>query len=333
MRFMRTVGVLALVAAALPGHTQRVTTATSSGIQPATGALPAAPLAGATKELGEIAPELQISTWINGQGVTLAAGRGEKIYVLDFWATWCQPCVISIPHLQKLQEKYRDKGIVFIGITDEPEAAVRPFVQKQGERMDYLVAIDDARRTGAEYMDAFGARGLPYAFIVDREGRVAWHGHPMGALSRTLDQVIAGTYDTEKAKRAAKAPQKVRRYFQLVQERSPEAKAVGEMVLELASEEPALLAEFGMRIVSSSDIPDPDRELALRALKKACEATEYENAQMLHYYAHGLFTTGDREKALTYQKMAVEKNQDKGREDLLKTALERYGKAVEQGTQ
>ena len=80
-------------------------------------------------DLGDEAKPLQISKWVKGKKVDLAKGKGKKVYVVEFWATWCPPCRTTIPHLTELQKKYKDKGVVFIGVSDEKASVVKKFVE------------------------------------------------------------------------------------------------------------------------------------------------------------------------------------------------------------
>jgi thiol-disulfide isomerase/thioredoxin len=89
----------------------------------------------------------------------------------------CPPCRTSIPHLTELQKKY--SSIKFIGVSNEARSAVEPFVQQQGSKMDYRVALDLNGSANQEFMAKVGARGIPTAFVIDKTGRVKWHGHPM----------------------------------------------------------------------------------------------------------------------------------------------------------
>src|SRR5687767_13027650 len=88
-------------------------------------------------ELGDPAPELQIAKWVKGEPVK--EFEKGKVYVVEFWATWCGPCRTSIPHLTEMQKKYEDK-VVFIGVSDEDAETVAPFVDKMGDEMAYRVA-------------------------------------------------------------------------------------------------------------------------------------------------------------------------------------------------
>ncbi|HWQ90819.1 MAG TPA: TlpA disulfide reductase family protein, partial [Clostridia bacterium] len=138
----------------------------------------------ATLKIGDPAPKLQTGKWIQGDPVT--AFEKDKAYIVEFWATWCPPCKASIPHLNEVAQKFKDKGLVVIGqdVWERDEKLVVPFVKQMGEKMTYRVALDDKSDGGkgkmAEtWMEASGQTGIPAAFLVDKEGKIAWIGHPM----------------------------------------------------------------------------------------------------------------------------------------------------------
>jgi thiol-disulfide isomerase/thioredoxin len=165
-------------------------------------------------ELGDPAKPLDIKDWVKGGPVDLAAGKGKTIYVVEFWATWCPPCRTSIPHLTEMQKQFKDKGVVFIGVSNEKTDVVKKFVDKMGAQMDYTVAVD-AGKTSEGYMEAYGASGIPHAFIVDKEGKVVWEGHPMDGLDKALEQIVAGKYDMTSAKKRASVQAKLSEYVEL----------------------------------------------------------------------------------------------------------------------
>lgn len=164
--------------------------------------------AAATLKPGDPAPALAVDKWVKGEEVKeLEKG---KVYVIECWATWCGPCIQAIPHVTELQKKYADKDLVVIGMNvwENDVAEVEPFVKKMGDKMDYRVATDDTSDGGkgkmAEtWMAAAGRNGIPCSFIVDREGKIAWIGHPM-KMDEPLQQVIEGKFDP--AKEAERAP-------------------------------------------------------------------------------------------------------------------------------
>src|SRR4051812_18347900 len=150
-------------------------------------------------ELGDPAPEIKIAKWIKGEPAKIT---GDGTYVVEFWATWCAPCRQSIPHLTEMQKKFKD--VTFIGVSDEKESTVQKFVDDMGSKMDYRVAIDDGKKTGASYMEAFGVNGIPHAFVV-KDQKIIWQGHPMDNLEESLEQIRTGKYDLAIAKQRSRA--------------------------------------------------------------------------------------------------------------------------------
>lgn len=172
-------------------------------------ALAAAP----TLKIGDPAPKLQTGKWVQGEPVK--EFEPGKAYIVEFWATWCGPCRVSIPHLNETYQKYKDKGLIVIGqdCWERDESQVAPFVKKMGEKMTYRVALDD--KDGSEkgkmaetWMDAAGRNGIPSAFLVDKKGLIAWIGHPMELKEKVIEEVLEGTFDVKKAAAAYDQEQK-----------------------------------------------------------------------------------------------------------------------------
>ena len=177
-----------------------------------------------TAEVGDPAAPLKIAEWVKGDAVDLAKVKGKKIVVVEFWATWCPPCRTSIPHLTELQKKFKDQDVVIVGVSGEKVSEIKPFVAKQGDKMNYVVAADDGNATAERYMTAYQQNGIPHAFIVDKESRVVWHGHPMIGLEGVLNQVVAGQFDLEASKRRSAAEGKLQEYTQLLASGADDAK-------------------------------------------------------------------------------------------------------------
>jgi peroxiredoxin len=186
----------------------------------------------AAAELGDPAPPLQISEWVKGQPVDLAEGKGKRIHVIAFWATTYGPIRTSIAFLTELQRKFKDQDVVIVGICKDKPDVARKFVDQMGDKMDYTVAIEKGRATGDGYMKAFGANTIPHAFVVDKEGKFAWQGHPMGDLEVTLQEMLAGKHTLERAKQRARGRTLLEEYFRMVQQNQSGPK-VDETVKEL----------------------------------------------------------------------------------------------------
>jgi len=142
------------------------------------------------------APVLTVAEWVKGEPVTLEDGKGKNIYVVEFWATWCPPCRKSIPHLTDLQKKYEEKDVVIVGVTDEGLETVKPFVEKMADKMDYRIAIDKDRQTFKAFSKVAEIDGIPTAFVIDKTGKVVWHGHPMGELEDILEDLTKTSEST-----------------------------------------------------------------------------------------------------------------------------------------
>ena len=101
-----------------------------------------------------------------GGTVSLAHYRGRVVF-LNFWATWCPPCLVEMPAMERLYGRLRDKGFVVLAISlDADEAAVTPFLKEHG--LTFPVGLDPKQRVGILY----GVRALPSTFLLDRKGRV-----------------------------------------------------------------------------------------------------------------------------------------------------------------
>lgn len=163
-------------------------------------------------KVGDSAPKLQVGEWVQGEPVTNF--EKDKVYLVEFWATWCGPCRVSIPHLNELHQKYQDKGLIVIGqdVFERDEKLVAPFVKQMGEKMTYRVALDDksGNNKGAmavNWMEAAGQSGIPTAFLVNKEGKIAWIGHPMTLKESLIEEVLAGRHDLKTAAAAYQTEQ------------------------------------------------------------------------------------------------------------------------------
>ena len=165
------------------------------------------------KLLGPGDPAPSIAEMVSVSGEKLEQFEPGTSYVIDFWATWCGPCIKAMPHMSELAKKYKDKSVKVHGISiweTEMRAdkalvdRVRDFVQTS-ETIAYPISYggdngDLARR----WMNGAGRSTIPTVFVIDKEGKIAWIGHPMMGLDDALAKIVAGTFDPAKEQEAAK---------------------------------------------------------------------------------------------------------------------------------
>ena len=155
---------------------------------------------------GKRVPMLNISEWL-----TEEPALTDRVLVIDFWATWCAPCVRGIPKLNELQRQFGDR-IVIIGLTGESRTKLANGMNKiKLEYSDFEYAV--ARDQGSETQVAIRLASIPHALVVSRDGIVRWQGHPQNLTPEILEQTIradggqslSGRWATELVRRAREA--------------------------------------------------------------------------------------------------------------------------------
>jgi peroxiredoxin len=290
-------------------------------------------------QLGDPASELKVAKWMKGGPVRLAEGKGKSIFVVEFWATWCPACRESIPHLTKVQRDFKDKGVVVVGVSAEDADTVKSFVGEMGSKMEYLVAADDQGATSKAYLWAFGIEGIPHAFVVDKEGRIAWHGHPMAGLGDVIEAILSGDYDIRTAQLYERTFELIVRYCGLAGESLSEdgrkgLSALGERIIALASktENALFLNNFAWLILKDEEIEERDLELALRAAKTAYDICEGKSVLVLDTYAWALFENDRVAEAIEIEKRALELCEDESEKAKVSRTLQLFEqKARESG--
>ena len=132
---------------------------------------------------GGPAPEFALQD-LEGKEVSLAALRGQVVLV-DFWATWCGPCLQELPHIQAIHQKYRDQGLVVLAVsTDIQKGVVQPFISKNEYTFPVLYA-------DSEIQSNYGVSGIPTVYIIDRQGSIRFHhvGYGPGG-EKKLEEVV-----------------------------------------------------------------------------------------------------------------------------------------------
>jgi len=141
-----------------------------------------------TKEVE--APDFTLED-LSGKNITLSQYRGSVV-ILDFWATWCMPCRMSIPELVKLQEDYRDKGLVVLGISVDSADTKNSYVSDFSDKLkiNYPILRVDEKTTRKYFGNSDFS--IPTMFIINREGMVVdmHSGYSPGALEKSLKQIL-----------------------------------------------------------------------------------------------------------------------------------------------
>lgn len=286
--------------------------------------------------VGDDAPKLAIAHWIKGEPIQQF--EKGKIYVVEFWAIWCGPCIVNIPHLNEIQQTYKDRGLTVVSVTSpDPRNtldAVKRFVADPEREMNYVVAFDtDDRTMDKTWMEAAGQMSIPSALVVDRNGKIAWIGHPY-FIDDDLKEIVEGTYDLEAAtlayaKKAKEEAAAVREQQRLMRERAQAASVmekVGEIAMQLAQKKYDEASTAGRALMEgeAKDVPqalsaiawiivDPqqphetrDLELAYAAATRAVELNEWKDADSIDTLAWCYYHKGEHAKAVEVETKALE---------------------------
>jgi len=283
--------------------------------------------------VGDVAPPLEIATWVKGDAVR-EMERG-RIYVIDFWYTWCGPCVAGMPHMTSVQSRHAKDGVVVLGVTSEDRfgstlESIRALVEKKGDAVAYSIGVDAANPGGTAHLGVFsgqtvsrylagaGIQSVPCAFVVDRDGRIAWIGHPL-SVDEPLAAIASGRWDLPA--RAAEyrsirdAEPKLARLAELA--KKGEREAVVSLARELADGPLARnargLQAIGEALVAAKVDSAPDLAFALDVATRAVDLTASGDPGMLSTLARVRARRGEIDLAITTQKRAVEISEGEAR--------------------
>jgi WD40 repeat protein/thiol-disulfide isomerase/thioredoxin/tRNA A-37 threonylcarbamoyl transferase component Bud32 len=120
--------------------------------------------------VGVVPPGVSAEDWLNTDRPPTLEGLKGKVVVVEFWATWCGPCVAGIPHLNELHDDYGPKGLAILSFTDQSKQGIENFMKRTP--MKYVIG------SGSELAAEYGVEGLPHAFVIGRDGKLVWDGDP-----------------------------------------------------------------------------------------------------------------------------------------------------------
>jgi thiol-disulfide isomerase/thioredoxin len=160
----------------------------------------------AAVKVGDPAPRIRVERWVKGKPVT--SFEKGKVYVVEFWATWCPPCREWIPHLNQMQQDNPEVIFMAVASRERGEGAttldldprlggVQKFVADQGDNMSYRVGFERDRVMYNAWMEATGSTGIPHVFIVDHEGKLGFIGHPW-EMEASFKKILKAAAKAEK---------------------------------------------------------------------------------------------------------------------------------------
>lgn len=165
--------------------------------------------------VGDPAPPITAFKWIKGKPVDEL--KKGQVYVIEFGATWCKPCVATIPKLTGLTKKYGNRVSVISFFvmeannepidTKDPKYVrkVEKYVSEKANRIKYTVAVDDPQNTmNKTWRLAAGSTGIPVTFVIDRDGRIAWIGNDMQKVDALVKAINDGSYSLKEMIRKAR---------------------------------------------------------------------------------------------------------------------------------
>lgn len=265
----------------------------------------------ATLRIGDKAPSIEIEHWLlvpEGVAKEVKPGAG-KVYVLDFWATWCAPCIAEMPHISELQRRHKSDGVVIVAVSDEEPGVVNAFLDKpagDGKRrdaLDHAIAADPDRSTHEALLVATGDVSIPRAIIVGKDGLIEWIGHPgTDDLDGALAQIVAGTWDRDAwRKRVEEQMSFDRRFSQALADERWEAAA------EMAGEDWRRLNDVAWRIAFDPDgrVKNRDFRLAQNFATTSLQISNGEESFPIFTLAQVEAERGQFDKAVELAKRAL----------------------------
>lgn len=210
------------------------------------------------------------------QGAPVKEWEKDKVYIFEFWATWCGPCLAAMPHMEQLHQAFKDNPrmqIIGVNVMDRktPEA-LKEFIKNRPTPLNYTMAVDvDGKKTREKWLEPLKVNGIPHAFAV-KNGRLIWRGHPSQLSGKTMQAMLKPDFSA--ASLAAKGPDAGAREWQHYRETS-------QKVRELVEKDGKLGAQALLKQVQDSGKFPQDQVIQLKMIPflVLAEQGKFEEAQ------------------------------------------------------
>jgi hypothetical protein len=253
--------------------------------------------------LGEPAAPLVVKAWLKGPPVEVKPGT--NIFVVEIFSSAGLPSRVCITNLNEVQRRFKDQGLVVVGVSDEPVERLKEFVAQVGAGIEYSVAADDERKTSLSYMMGAGQRGIPHVFVVGKDGKLLWHGHPLHGLNAVLDDIMAGRYNVEEVAKRQLAQRQLQQYLAAARRGDPRTGETGRRLLEQRTNDVLQLCELAFTIANDPKIRQRQAPLAKEALDWAEKLRPTNTLPVAVTRAVLLFETGQQSEGLARAKEAA----------------------------
>ncbi len=259
--------------------------------------------------IGDPVPPLVVKEWV--QGTPVEINPGTNIFVVEMLTVSGASGRAVLTDFDRIQKRFKTNGVVFAAVSAEPAAQIQANLRLIAEtltNMEFSIGADNQRQTTVSYLDPAqpaGRRVMPYAFVVNTNGNLLWHGLPQRGLAAILDLVVAGRFDEAMAKKIEVAERQMFQYLQAARQGGDRVEPAGRALLAARTNDAPLLCDLAYEIATAPRLATRDFELANAALDRAEKLAPTNMTPVLLGRAIVLYESGQHEAGLTEATQAL----------------------------